>query len=73
MYMETCDWALRDSNLESSVGRRANGKKHTLKINLKATRSENLGAEVFTETEEDEQEQGYGGKGRGEEETNHLS
>jgi hypothetical protein len=54
------------------VGRRANGKKHTLKINLKATRSETRGTEVFTETEEEEedeqeqeQEQGYGGKGRG--------
>jgi len=49
------------------VGRRANGKKHTLKINLKATRSEIRGTEVFTETEEEEedeqeQEQGYGGK-----------
>ena len=46
------------------MGRRANGKKHTLKINLKATRSETRGTEVFTETEEDEQEQGDGGKKR---------
>jgi len=48
------------------VRRRANGKKHTLKINLKATRSENLGMEVFTETEEEEEEeeeQGYRGRG----------
>ena len=59
------------------MGRRANDKNHTLKINLKATRSETRGTEVFTETEEEEeeeeeQEQGYGGKEE-EEEINHLS